>query len=103
LVVSRAGSGSIFEIAAFGKPAILIPIPKEIVGEHQIKNAYEYAKSGAAVVIEEDNLKAGIFMVQLKKIFSDLNILNSMAQSAKNFSRSNAAKIIAEEIIKITS
>ena len=90
LVVSRAGSGSIFEIAAFGKPAILIPIPKEIVGEHQIKNAYEYAKSG-------------IFMVQLKKIFSDLNILNSMAQSAKNFSRSNAAKIIAEEIIKITS
>ena len=52
LVVSRAGAASIFEIAAFGKPSILVPLPSEVAaGDHQTKNAYEYAANGAAVVI----------------------------------------------------
>ena len=48
LVISRASGGSIFEIVAFGKPAILIPLLPDVVGAHQIKNAYEYAKNGAS-------------------------------------------------------
>ncbi len=99
-VVSRAGSGSIFEIAAMTKPSILIPLP-ESASDHQRKNAYEYAKSGACVVIEEDNLKFNIFMVQLKKLFDNPENLKSMSQAAKNFSKPESAQTLAEEIIRL--
>ncbi|MFH1346983.1 MAG: UDP-N-acetylglucosamine--N-acetylmuramyl-(pentapeptide) pyrophosphoryl-undecaprenol N-acetylglucosamine transferase [Spirochaetota bacterium] len=101
LVISRASSGSIFEIAAFGKPSILIPLPEEVVGVHQTKNAYEYAKTGAAVVIEEPNLKQNLFITQLERIFSDPEKLKSMSVAAKQFSKPQAGKMIAEEILRI--
>jgi len=101
LVVSRASSGSIFEISAFGKPSILIPLPEEVVGVHQTKNAYEYAKTGAAITIEEPNLKQNIFMAQLEKIFLNLEELKSMSAAAKQFSKPQAGKMIAEEILRV--
>jgi len=101
LVVSRAGSLSIFEIAAFGKPSILIPLPLEVVGDHQITNAYEYAKTGAAIVIEQPNLEPNIFLGQLKRLLSDPAKLKQMSDAAKNFSKPQAARIIAEEILKL--
>lgn len=100
LVVGRAGSGTIFELAAFGKPAILVPLP-EAAGNHQTSNAYEYAKAGAAVVIEEDNLKPSIFLTQLRKLFSEPEKLKLMSEAALKFAKPNAAKAIAEEIIKL--
>ena len=103
VVVSRASSGSIFEAAAFAKPSILIPLPEEVVGDHQTTNAYEYAKSGAAIVIEQANLEPNIFLGQLKKIFSEPEKLNQMSQAAKNFAKPKAARAIAEEIIKLGS
>ncbi|NCP58644.1 hypothetical protein GW831_02600, partial [Candidatus Wolfebacteria bacterium] len=103
VVVSRASSGSIFEAAAFAKPSILIPLPEEVVGDHQTTNAYEYARTGAAVVIEQANLEPNIFLGQLKKIFSEPEKLNQMSQAAKNFAKPKAARAIAEEIIKLGS
>ncbi|MEK7635765.1 MAG: UDP-N-acetylglucosamine--N-acetylmuramyl-(pentapeptide) pyrophosphoryl-undecaprenol N-acetylglucosamine transferase [Patescibacteria group bacterium] len=101
LIISRSGSSSIFEIAAFGKPAILIPLPENVAAnDHQRKNAYEYAKTGAAIIIEEDNLNKGIFMTQIKKIFGSPDDLDLMSKSAKSFSKTDATKKIAEEIIK---
>jgi len=101
LVICRASSGSIFETAAFGKPSILIPLPKSVVGEHQIINAYEYAKTGAAIVIEQPNLELNIFLNQLKKIFSNPEKLNQMSEAAKKFFKPDAARILAEEILKL--
>jgi len=101
VVVSRASSGSIFEAAAFAKPSILIPLPEEVVGDHQTTNAYEYARTGAAVVIEQANLEPNIFLGQLKKIFSEPEKLNQMSQAAKNFAKPKAARVIAEEILKL--
>ena len=102
LVLSRAGSGAIFEIAAFSKPAILIPL-EEAAGDHQRMNAYEYAETGAAIVIEENNLKPGIFLLQVQKILAEPELKAKMSQAAKNFSKPEAAKIIAEEILKLAS
>jgi len=99
LVLSRAGSGSIFEIAAFGKPSILIPL-EESASDHQKVNAYEYAKTGAAVVVEEANFKSSIFISQAKKILTDPELQNKMSQAAINFSKPEAAQKIAEEILK---
>jgi len=101
LVVSRASSGSIFEIAFFGKPSILIPLPEEVVGVHQTKNAYEYAKTGAGIVIEEPNLKQNLFMAQLEKIFLNPERFKSMSAAAKQFSKPQAGKMIAEEIFRM--
>lgn len=102
VIVSRAGSGSIFEIAAFKKPSILIPLP-EAASDHQLKNAYEYFKTGAAVIIEANNLTPNILINEIKKIISDPARLQKMSEAAKNFYKPEAAKLIAEEIIKLGS
>lgn len=98
LIVSRAGSGSIFEIAALGKPSILLPLP-ESAQNHQVKNAYAYAETEAALVIEQSNLTPYFFLDRIKYLFSRPEELAEMAQKAKNFSRPRAAKIIAEYIL----
>ncbi|MDI6717553.1 MAG: UDP-N-acetylglucosamine--N-acetylmuramyl-(pentapeptide) pyrophosphoryl-undecaprenol N-acetylglucosamine transferase [Patescibacteria group bacterium] len=101
LVVSRAGSGSIFEIAAMGKPSILLPLA-EAAGNHQVKNAFEYSKAGAAIVIEESNLKPNLFMSQIQKIFSNPGISESMSQSAATLFKPQSSQIIADEVLKLT-
>lgn len=99
MIVSRASGGAIFESAAFGKPSILIPLPSEVVGEHQIANAYEYSKSGAALVIEQENLKPHIFLNELYGLFSQPNKLRAMAEAAQKFSKPQAGQIIADRIL----
>ncbi len=101
LIVARAGSNTIFEIAAFAKPAILIPI-LESANDHQRLNAYEFAKTGAALVIEEVNLLPGIFLGQIKKLLGDQDILNKMSLASGKFFKPQAAETITEEILKIS-
>lgn len=98
LVVSRAGSGTIFEIAAWGKPSILIPLP-ESAQSHQVKNAYAYQRMGAAIVLEETNFTPHFFLERLKFIFSHPEELEKMASGAKEFARPMAGRIIAEYLI----
>lgn len=100
IVISRAGSGTIFEISYFGKPSILIPLKKS-AGNHQLYNAYEYSKAGASTIIEENNLTTSIFFSQLKQILSDKNKQERMSKSAKLFSKPNASYAIAKEIFNI--
>lgn len=100
IIISRAGSGSIFEIAAMGRPAILIPLPQEI-SRDQMKNAYEYASTGAAISLEETNLTKGMFFTQLEKLLNDPALRASMAASAKAFARPAAAEMLANEIIHL--
>jgi len=98
LIISRAGSGAIFEIAAVGKPSILIPLP-ESAQNHQIKNAYTFAESGATIVIEETNFKPHFILERIKYLFSQPAILEEMGQRAKEFSRPQASRIVAEYLI----
>jgi UDP-N-acetylglucosamine--N-acetylmuramyl-(pentapeptide) pyrophosphoryl-undecaprenol N-acetylglucosamine transferase len=102
LIVSRAGSGSIFEIAAVKKPSILIPLP-ESAKNHQLKNAYDYAAFGACLVIEEINFTPRFFMERIKDLFSQEGKLNAMSQAAENFSRPQAGKIIARYLVDYLS
>ena len=95
LVISRAGSGSIFEIAAAGKPSILIPLP-DSAQNHQIKNAYAYAEAGACLIIEESNFTPRFFSERLKSLFAEPEKLKEMATRAKAFSKPEAAKVIAD-------
>ncbi|MEK7552930.1 MAG: UDP-N-acetylglucosamine--N-acetylmuramyl-(pentapeptide) pyrophosphoryl-undecaprenol N-acetylglucosamine transferase [Patescibacteria group bacterium] len=99
LVISRAGS-TIFEIAEWGIPAILIPIPEKI-SHDQRTNAFTYARTGAAVVIEQDNLLPSVLLTEINRLLKNQKLLETMRLNAKNFSKPNAARLIAEELIKI--
>ncbi|MBU2635449.1 undecaprenyldiphospho-muramoylpentapeptide beta-N-acetylglucosaminyltransferase [Patescibacteria group bacterium] len=102
LIVSRAGAGTIFEIALMGKPSILVPLP-ESAQDHQVKNAYAYAENGASLVIEEANLRPHFVLERIKNLFSQPERLEQIAERAKEFSRPNAARIIAEYIVTYLS
>jgi UDP-N-acetylglucosamine--N-acetylmuramyl-(pentapeptide) pyrophosphoryl-undecaprenol N-acetylglucosamine transferase len=99
LIVARAGSGTIFEIAAVGKPSILIPLP-EAAQNHQLQNAYSFFESGATIVIEEKNFTPHFFLEKLKFLFLHKEELENMAKAAKEFSRPFAAKVIAHYIFE---
>lgn len=102
LIVSRAGSGTIFEIALKAKPAILIPIPEE-VSRDQRKNAYAYARSGAATVIEEQNLTDDILASEILHILSTPSLYQNMQEAARNFTRADAADTLTNALITIGS
>ena len=98
LVVARAGS-NIFEIAAFSKPAILIPLA-ESANDHQRVNAYEFAKTGAAKVIEEANLLPGIFLSEIRDTLKNKELLGRMSLASGNFFKPQAAEVLAEEVLR---
>ncbi len=102
LVVSRAGSGSIFELAAWSKPAILVPLP-ESAQDHQLKNAYAYQTAGAGLVMEENNFTPHFFLETLKTLFKNPKRLKNMAEQAGRFSRPKAALIIAHYLMEYLS
>jgi len=99
IIVSRAGSGSIFEIAAIGRPSILIPLP-ESAQDHQAKNAYSYARKRATVVLEEENTTPNFFLQTLKNIVGEPEDMEIMKKAARDFSKPEAATEIAKYIIK---
>ncbi len=99
LVISRAGS-AIFEIASWGIPSIIIPITNSN-GDHQRKNAYNYARSGACEVIDEANLTPHVLVSEVDKILSNKEKLSIMKQSALSFASPEAAEKIAKEAILI--
>lgn len=99
LVISRAGS-TIFEIAAWGLPSILIPLP-DSAEDHQVKNAFTYARTGACAVIDQQNLTPGLLVAEIKRILSKPELVHSMKEAARSFSRVDAAKSIANALIDI--
>ncbi len=100
IVVARAGSGSIFEIAAWRVPAILVPL-SAAAQDHQRENAYAYARFGGCEVIEEVNLRPHILLSAIDKISNDPEKINKMKMAAQGFAKLDAAEKIAQEIIKI--
>ncbi len=100
VVISRAGSGAIFEIAQWGIPSIIIPI-QEKVSHDQRKNAFVYARSGAASVIEETNLTPSVLQSEIHRLVTDKELRKKMQEAARTFSTPEAARTIAEAIVNI--
>lgn len=100
VVVTRAGSTTLFEIALHGKPSVIIPIPEDI-SRDQRSNAYAYAHSGAATVLEEHNLTETLLTSEIKSIIENPDQWKKMSDSALQFTRGDAAEKIAEVLIQI--
>ncbi len=102
IIISRAGSGTIAEIALKGKPSIIIPIPEDI-SHDQRTNAFAYARTGAASVIEEENLTDGLLTAEITRILSDESVRTSMSAAAKAFTHPDAAYTLADTLLGIAS
>lgn len=100
VIIARAGSGTINEAALWGIPAILIPIP-ESVSHDQRTNAYAYAHTGAAVVLEEANMTPNVLASEARRISTDPAASARMSAAAAGFANPLAGRIIAEEILRI--
>lgn len=99
IVVSRAGS-AMFEFASWGVPAIIIPIPKEI-SRDQLTNAFAYNRTGAGIVIEEQNLTPNILYSEIDRLINNKDELINMAKCAKIFAKKDASLKIAKAILDI--
>lgn len=99
LILARAGSGTIFELASWGLPSILIPIPPD-VSHDQTENAFSYARAGGAVVIEQHNLSPHVLLAEVERLMDDAMMREKMAAAAKAFARPQAGRKIAEIILE---
>ena len=97
LVLARAG-GSIFEIAAAGRPAILVPYP-HAASRHQHANAAWMADAGAAVVVEDSELDPARLRRLAGELLADDERLREMARAAKARARPDAAQRVAAEVL----
>ncbi len=99
LVVGRSG-GSVFELAAVGVPAVLIPYP-HASGDHQTENARWMEAAGAATVLPDEGLTAESLRSAVDVAFDTPGAIEKMAQASRSLAKPSAAADIAEEIIAV--
>jgi UDP-N-acetylglucosamine--N-acetylmuramyl-(pentapeptide) pyrophosphoryl-undecaprenol N-acetylglucosamine transferase len=99
LVVARAG-GSVWEVAAAGKPAILVPYPFA-TADHQTKNARFFERAGGAITVPETEL--GRVADLARSLIGDPDRLREMGDAMKRVAKPNAAEEIAEGLIQLAS
>jgi UDP-N-acetylglucosamine--N-acetylmuramyl-(pentapeptide) pyrophosphoryl-undecaprenol N-acetylglucosamine transferase len=99
LVVARAG-GSVWEVAAAGKPAILVPYPFA-TADHQTKNASFFERAGGAITVPETEL--GRVAELARSLIGDPERLNEMGAAMKRVAKPDAAEEIAEGLIQLAT
>ena len=97
LAVSRSG-GAVWEIAAAGKPALLVPFP-HATADHQRKNAVYFAAGGGALLVSEVDLNLGPLVDELL----EPQTREKMGQAMLRLARPDAADVIAEELVRLAA
>ncbi len=94
-VISRAGANTLAELAAVGKPALLIPLMGS-AHDHQNKNAQFFARRQAALILDDPAL----FIQVVKRLLFDDNLRATLSENIKKLAMMDAAQLISEYIIK---
>jgi UDP-N-acetylglucosamine--N-acetylmuramyl-(pentapeptide) pyrophosphoryl-undecaprenol N-acetylglucosamine transferase len=97
LVVARSG-GSVFEVAAHGRPMVLIPYPYA-TADHQTENARYMERAGAAIVIADADLTPPRLAQEVGRLLADRGRLGAMARASAALARPDAAREIAAEVL----
>lgn len=95
LVVSRAGAGTVAEVAAVGRPALLVPY-RHAMDDHQTANARALATGGGAAVLSEDKFNAEELAARLQSLLQRPDVLARMAERARGIGRPDAAHRLAD-------
>jgi UDP-N-acetylglucosamine--N-acetylmuramyl-(pentapeptide) pyrophosphoryl-undecaprenol N-acetylglucosamine transferase len=97
LAVARAG-GSVFELAQYGLPAILIPYP-HASADHQTANARWMAEAGAATILPDAELTPARLRSEVDALLGDPERLAGMAAASRRLARPDAAAVVAREVL----
>jgi UDP-N-acetylglucosamine--N-acetylmuramyl-(pentapeptide) pyrophosphoryl-undecaprenol N-acetylglucosamine transferase len=99
LVIARCGAGVISEISACAKPSILIPYP--YARAHQAANAQELVSRGASLMVDEGQLNGQLLRDKIRQFLRDRNLFEDMSRKANSVCNPNAARILADKILKM--
>ncbi len=102
LVIARAGASTVTELAAIGRPSILVPLAIAM-DDHQTGNARALADAGAAIRINEKEFTTKTLAHALEGLLTAPGRLEAMAAAAKNRVKSDAASALADLVDKIVS
>lgn len=100
LVICRAGAMTLNELAQFGKPSILVPLPTA-AGNHQLKNARVLEDHNAARVIEQKSLGRGLLESAVQSLFRNPGRMETMAKEAGFLDKRGASELIVKHILKL--
>jgi len=98
LIVSRAGAGTISELALVGKPVILVPSPY-VAEDHQTKNAQALSEHQAAILIDEKNLIKNLWQ-QIETVLEHPETAQKLSENIKKMAQPKATEMIVEDILK---
>jgi UDP-N-acetylglucosamine--N-acetylmuramyl-(pentapeptide) pyrophosphoryl-undecaprenol N-acetylglucosamine transferase len=99
LVITRAGANSLFELAAAGKPSILIPLPRAGSRGDQIDNGRYFARAGSAVSYEQEHIRPLSFVEDLTEILQNKKKLAQLSKGIAKLATKDAAKKIAKLVL----
>ncbi len=99
LVVSRSGLSTLTELAVLGKPSVLIPMPHS----HQVPNAAVFARGGAAVMLQEEELSGEKLATELLSLLEKPERLAAMSERARAIMSSGAESRIADEVERVAA
>ena len=102
LVVCRSGAGAVAELAAAGKPSILVPFPFA-ADDHQLRNAQALANAGAAILIRDGDMTGERLHREILALADDPGRLTRMGESARKFARPGAAERAADLLEELTA
>ncbi|HEV7133091.1 MAG TPA: UDP-N-acetylglucosamine--N-acetylmuramyl-(pentapeptide) pyrophosphoryl-undecaprenol N-acetylglucosamine transferase [Gaiellaceae bacterium] len=100
LVVARSG-GSVWEVAAAGRPAILVPYP-DATGDHQSANARYFERAGGALVVPDDEAHARVPAL-VAELLAAPERLEALGAAMKDAAKPDAAERIADELIALAT
>ncbi len=101
IFIGRAGAGTVFELAAMGRPAILIPLPTS-ANNHQVSNAMALVKIGGAEMMMQDELDGEKLAERLIEFMNNRGLLVTMGENSRKAARLDSAKVIADQMYKLT-
>lgn len=101
LIIARAGAMTVAELAAAGKPALLVPFPAA-TDQHQLENARTMERAGAARVIEQRELAPERLTIEVRDLLDRPSEMSRMGQAAKRLARPDASARIADLIEGLT-
>lgn len=99
LVVSRAGAGSLFDMAAVGRAAVLVPFPFA-TGDHQLHNARYFTERGAAELMTDAEVTAGSLKRRVEELLEDDDRRGALARAMAALATPGAAEEVARRLLR---
>jgi UDP-N-acetylglucosamine--N-acetylmuramyl-(pentapeptide) pyrophosphoryl-undecaprenol N-acetylglucosamine transferase len=100
LVIARSGASTVAELAAIGRPAILVPLPHALDND-QLANAMALSAAGGAILIRQDEFTSARLAQELAQILADPDTLADMAAAARRTGNADAAERLAGLVLRV--